>query len=282
METGNFIQIKKDNNHKRNKILVNLITFIRSLGTVAIVPIYSMYGSLATALATIGFFATDFIDGSLARKLHVESFFGCLLDALSDKTFGIVCLLILSTLNPIFLAVIGVELGILAINCSSIKRGNNVQSSFLGKAKTFLLAISIIGSFLVYAAPTVKELLNYINITSFNTLLEMNPQFLSTILAVPTIGANLYVAADYNKKAKEQDEERRINLEAEAKPKTLEDYMASISEIHAEKKDLLNQKAAIINKKRELKSGKEILHDLFDTPFYLEHKDDGYKKLLFK
>ena len=36
------------------------------------------------------------------------------------------------------------------------------------------------------------------------------------------------------------------------------------------------------NKIRQLKSRKEIVHDLFDTEFYLEHKDDDIKQLLYK
>ena len=57
-------------------------------------PIFASCGALATGLAAMGFFLTDFIDGFLARKLHVQSFFGSLLDALSDKAFGIVCLVL--------------------------------------------------------------------------------------------------------------------------------------------------------------------------------------------
>ena len=41
-------------------------------------------GTLATGLAAMGFFLTDFIDGFLARKLHAQTFFGSLLDAVSE------------------------------------------------------------------------------------------------------------------------------------------------------------------------------------------------------
>ncbi len=271
---------KYDSNHKRNQILVNLITAIRSLGTIAIIPIFNTYGAFATALAAAGFFLTDFIDGHLARKLHVESFFGSLLDAVSDKSFGIVCLLLLSTLNPIFLVIIGVELGIFAINYNSIQRGNNAKSSLVGKAKTVLLAASIVGSYFCYSAPTLKEILNYVNISSFNKLLELNPDLISTILAIPVIGASLYVAHDYAKTAHVQDEKK--NSEQQNELSKEQTSSRSLSDIAHDKKELLKAKKEILNKQKELKSRKEIIHDLFDTDFYLEHRDGGIKKLLYK
>ena len=286
MKKDNNIKIEKENtsaekygkNHKRNQILVNLITGIRSLGTIAIVPIFASYGALATGLAAMGFFLTDFIDGFLARKLHVQSFFGSLLDALSDKAFGIVCLLLLSTLNPMFLAVIGVELGIFAINYKSIQNNNNVKSSKVGKAKTFLLAGSIVGSFFAYSAPTIKEVLNYVNISSFNTLLELNPDLLSAILAIPAIGASIYVAKDYIDIAKKQEQE--VKEEVVEEP-TIEEHKMTLEEIAEERERLLQQRE-YLEEAKELKSREEILFALFDTNYYLEHKDDKIKSLLYK
>ena len=274
MKKDSFIKIEKENtsaekygkNHKRNQILVNLITAVRSLGTVAIIPIFTSCGALATGLAAMGFFLTDFIDGFLARKLHVESFFGSLLDAVSDKAFGIVCLLILSTLNPLFLAIIGLELGIFAINYHNAQNNKNVKSSMAGKAKTLLLAATVVGSFFCYAAPTIKEVLNYVNITTFNTLLEINPDILSSILAVPAIGASLYVAKDYASKGKDESKEEST---------------LSLEEI-ARQREELQQKKKEIEEAQELKSKEEIIHDLFDTEFYLEHRDDKIKSLLYK
>lgn len=274
MEKDKLIKIEKDKKKDfRNKVLVNLITFIRSLGTIAIIPIFATEGAFATTLAAIGFFATDFIDGFLARKLHAQTFFGSLLDSLSDKAFGVVCLLLLSTLNPIFLVLIGLELGIFAINYNSIQRGNNAKTSIAGKCKTAFLAASIVGSYFAYAAPTLKNILNYVNISSFNKLIELNPNLLSTILAIPAIGASLYVAYDYQKTATKQDE---------TKEKEQVNETSKLDEIRKEKKALLQQKADLIQKAREKKSRSEIIHDLFDTEFYLEHRDDDIKKLLYK
>lgn len=277
-----FIDIKKEireqeqthgKKHVRNKILVNLITSIRSLGTIAIIPVFFQCGSFVTALTAAGFLATDFIDGLLARKLKVQTFFGSLLDALSDKAFGIICLLLLSTLNPIFLAVIGLELGIFAINYKSGQEGKNVKTSGAGRAKTLLLAATIVGSFFCYGAPTLKEVLNYVNISTFNSLLEMNPTLLTSILAIPAIGANLYVAKDYLNISKKQEKEEQ---EEELTP--FEEMTISLEEIAEKREKLLSQKEEL----KELKSRQEIFHDLFDTEFYLEHKDDRLKTLLYK
>lgn len=281
MKKDKFIKIEKENtsaekygkNHKRNQILVNLITAIRSLGTIAIIPIFASCGALATGLAAMGFFLTDFIDGFLARKLNVQSFFGSLLDALSDKAFGIVCLVLLSTLNPIFLAIIGLELGIFAINYKNAQNNKNVKSSNAGKAKTLLLAATVVGSFFCYAAPTIKEVLNYVNISTFNTLLETNPDLLSSILAIPTIGAGLYVAKDYMKKGQEDVPNKGESL--------VEEPTMTLEEIEKQREKLLAQKEQI-EQALVLKSKEEILHDLFDTEYYLEHKDDKIKSLLYK
>ena len=281
MKKDKFIKIEKENtsaekygkNHKRNQILVNLITAIRSLGTIAIIPIFASCGALATGLAAMGFFLTDFIDGFLARKLKVQSFFGSLLDALSDKAFGIVCLILLSTLNPIFLAIIGLELGIFAINYKNAQNNKNVKSSNAGKAKTLLLAATVVGSFFCYAAPTIKEVLNYVNISTFNTLLETNPNILSSILAIPTIGASLYVAKDYMKKGQEDTPNKGESL--------VEEPTMTLEEIQEQREKLLEQKEQI-EQALVLKSKEEILHDLFDTEYYLEHKDDKIKSLLYK
>ncbi len=269
---------KYGKNHTRNKILVNLITSIRALGTIGIVPIFLKCGSFVTALAATGILATDFIDGFLARKLNVQSFFGALLDAMSDKAFGIICLTILSTLNPIFLAVIGIELGIFTINYISAQKDNNVKTSEIGRAKTVLLAATIIGSFFCYAAPSIKEILNYVNVSCFNKLLEVNPDILTTILAVPLIGVNAYVASDYLSIAKKQSKEKEQNQEIEEKNLSTEAQSTPLEEIAFQKEQLLKQKEEL----KELKSRQEICHALFDTDFYLENKSKPIKSLLYK
>lgn len=269
---------KKPKSHTIKKVLVNLITGIRALGTVAIVPIFKMHGGLTTALAAMCIFATDFIDGQLARRLHVQSFFGSLLDSISDKAFGIICLVLLALQNPAFWIPIALEAGIVLTNYKSAQKGNNIQSSMAGKIKTGIIGATIVGSFLALDAPELKQLLNYVNIHAMDKVLSLDPQILTSILAIPTIAASGYVLNDYVKKSEQQTEAKAAKTEETKKEPTIAEIEAKITDIESQKAQLAEDK----NKIKKLKSSKEILHDLFDTEFYLEHKDDDIKQLLYK
>ena len=270
---------KKDKSHNIKKIIVNAITGIRALGTFAIVPIFKARGGITTALAAMCIFATDFIDGQLARRLHVQSFFGSLLDSISDKAFGIICLLILAFQNPIFWIPIALEGAIVYTNYRSAQNGNNIQSSWPGKVKTGVLGVSSVCSMLALDAPELKDLLNYINVHAMDKLLSLDPNLLTTILAIPSIIAGGYVLGDYIKKSAKQTEAKAIKAKEESKTEpTIEEIESTISDIENKKAELEEEKKKI----KQLKSRKEIIHDLFDTEFYLEHKDDDIKQLLYK
>lgn len=271
---------KQDKNHKLKKILVNSITGLRALGSLAIIPIFKACGSIPAALAATGFFLTDFIDGQLARRLHVQSFFGSLLDSLSDKAFGIICLVLLALENPIYWTILAGEVAIVYANYKSAQKGNNIQSSFAGKAKTCLLGATIVGSFFCLDAPSLKNILEFINIKSLDKALSLEPQLLTTLMAIPTIAAEGYVLYDYVKRANDQTEAKKAKeiQPTECAIQTSGDIEASIAEIEQKKQELTQEKEKI----KELKSRKEIIHDLFDTEFYLEHKDDEIKTLLYK
>lgn len=259
---------KKLKKHKINKIIVNTITSIRAIGTAAMIPIFLNFGYIGAAFSTILLFLTDFLDGYLARKLKVQSFFGSLLDGLSDKALGIMCLLILSFSNPIFLTIILSEILILIVNYKSIERGNNAKSSIAGKVKTAIMGLSIVSSFLVYGLPNIKDLIHYINVDSINKLVNINPDIITTFIAGGLLCADAYVIIDYKIKAKKQDKKRN----------NIKQIENDIKRIEEEKEKLKEDKQKLL----ELKSREEIIHALFDTEFYLEHKDDGIKRLLYK
>lgn len=274
-----LIEIKKINKtHSIKKVLVNLITGVRALGTFAIWPIFKAHGGLTTALAALCIYATDFIDGQLARRLHVQSFFGSLLDSVSDKAFGIICLLILAFQNPIFWIPIFLEGAIVYTNYRSAQNGNNIQSSKAGKIKTGVLAASTIASMFAIDAPELKEVLNYINVHAMDKVLSLDPKLLTTILAIPTIAAGGYVLGDYIKKSSKQTEAKAVKVKETKTESAIEELETSISDIKNKKAELEEEKQKI----KQLKSREEIIHDLFDTEFYLEHKDDDIKQLLYK
>lgn len=219
-----------------SKIFVNLITGIRLIGTCIIIPIYFNYGCLTTAIACLIIYLSDFFDGFLARHLHTESFFGSILDSVSDKLFTLTSLIILTTINHFFILIILTELGIALINKWSIDKGNHVESSFIGKAKTWVLAASIILTLLLTALEVPYAL------------------YYSYFLAIITLLVDLYVLSDYYKKA--------------------------VAENNLHKEELL--KSSSLKNDQILKTKKEILHDLFDTEYYLSHRQDKFKNIFYK
>lgn len=235
----------------KEKVLVNIITGLRTIGSLAIIPIYINSGALFTTGVVSALFMTDFIDGFLARKLHAQSFFGTLLDAVSDKLFAVSTMALLVSKFPIYLIPVALELGIFKINYESIQRGNNVHSSLLGKTKTLILSLSVIEGLIALDKEGFKALLNSWGIKSFDSILNMKTSMLVSMAVNPLIIVECITILDYILRARKQDFKTMAN----------------------DKKN---------DEEKKLKSKKEIIHDLFDTEFYLENKDGGIKKLLYK
>ena len=125
-------------------IFVNFITFLRVIGSILLIPIYFTYGYFVLGIAVLIFVSTDCIDGFLARVLHTSTFFGAIFDALSDKLFNVIVLLLLSIKYPIMLLLIAMEGVILYIGFNSTIRGNKSRSTKLGKLKMVVMSISIV------------------------------------------------------------------------------------------------------------------------------------------
>lgn len=213
------------------KIFVNVLTSARVLGALIIIPIYFKWGSLVAAITSGALFVTDFLDGLLARLFHVQSFFGSVLDTVSDKLLGISILIVLVLEEPLYFLPIIFEIIIFLINIISIKIGNNVKTSIKGKIKTNILDIVLVIDLYVIAT-------NYIHL---DTVLK--------VVIIPLIVSELLVVIDYFIKAYK-------NTRTQKKQKNT---------------------LTIIRKKNR----KEILHDLFDTNFYLTHRNDGLKNLFY-
>ena len=252
-------------------VLVNTITSLRIFGSFILIPIFIRYDGIVTGLIALAFLCTDCIDGFLARNLKAQSFFGCILDAISDKVFGIVCLALLSSFNIAFLGILIMEILILIINNLSLSKGNNVQSSFLGKVKMILLSLTIIISFLIIEPNKLLEFLN-INSGLIFRLLQKDSMELTTWMALVVLGADLFVLSDYIHRAKQQYTEyyNKENI-------TVKDIDESINDLENKKNELL-----INSKVKRLKTKKEIKRDLFDTEYYIKHKNDSLRDLIFK
>ena len=76
-------------------IFVNLLTMLRIIGVFMMIPVYFNYGGLYAAILSICCYLTDCIDGFLARKFHVATFFGSMFDGVADKLFSCSNLIIL-------------------------------------------------------------------------------------------------------------------------------------------------------------------------------------------
>ena len=122
--------------------IVNLITFSRVIGSIVLPIIYFNRGIESLAFFVILLFLTDFIDGKLSRIWKVESFLGCFLDFTSDKLFAFVMLSILTYVYPFMLIVLFLEFIIFVINTLAFSENKNVQSSKMGKVKTFVLDLN--------------------------------------------------------------------------------------------------------------------------------------------
>lgn len=150
------------------KKLPNRLTFLRIL-CIPIVVYLMTYGDIADekwhfwdvkpispsstdilAASVFGLAAlTDLFDGLIARRFHIESMLGKLLDPLADKLLVVSSLIILVEKHRLqgWIAVILIvrDLGINAIRLSALDDGIQVPSNFLGKIKTTLLDIGIAG-----------------------------------------------------------------------------------------------------------------------------------------
>lgn len=130
-------------------LLVNLVTSIRMVGVVLLIPIFFLYGGIPAAILSLLCLGTDFLDGYLARKLKASTFFGSLYDGLSDKSYGIISLSILLTKSSLALIPLVFEISIFLTNNVKYFCNQNIKSFMIGKVKTWLLSLSLILSFVI-------------------------------------------------------------------------------------------------------------------------------------
>jgi cardiolipin synthase (CMP-forming) len=133
------------------KIIPNFLTIFRILLIPVLVVFFYLESSWAHYIvAGIFIFAsiTDYIDGSLARKLKAQSDFGKMLDPIADK------MLVVSTLVMLVDRRMAPVIPILAIICREIFVSGmreyfatikiKIRVNILGKAKTIIQMIAII------------------------------------------------------------------------------------------------------------------------------------------
>lgn len=244
---------QKDNDKLKKKIMVNMITALRGIGGILLVPIFSIYGSIPATVWFISFMATDWIDGYLARKYEVPSFFGALLDGMFDKLFGIISFLLLASISPSYMIPLLFEAGILGYGLYSASKGNNVKSTIIGKAKMWFLAVSVLLGLLNTDLLTLENLLQTINLNSvpLDNLVRLEQVSKDSLIGMEALSLSSYVIKD---KIEDKNNKEKTPLKV---------------------KDI---KEVIFTKDKDIQ--KEIEYRLFDTKYYEENKDKPLSLLL--
>ncbi len=245
--------VQKDNDKLKKKIMVNMITALRGIGGILLVPIFSIYGSIPAAVWFISFMATDWIDGYLARKYEVSSFFGALLDGMFDKLFGIISFLLLASISPSYMIPLLFEAGILGYGLYSASKGNNVKSTIIGKAKMWFLAVSVLLGLLNTDLLTLENLLQTINLNRvpLDSLVRLEQVSKDSLIGMEALSLSSYVIKD---KIEDKNNKEKTPLKV---------------------KDI---KEVIFTKDKDIQ--KEIEYRLFDTKYYEENKDKPLSLLL--
>lgn len=227
----------------KKKIFVNILTMIRLIATFILPFAWRMLPPIGVLIFVVSILLTDMLDGMFARGFHVQSLFGSILDAVADKMFGIMVLLIMCSYNKAFIIIVVLEIVIALINIVGGFIGAKVYSSFTGKTKMWILCLAI--SFAtVYI---FKDAL--IKIDLISDLIKFvidNREYIEYPFIYMTIGAQIMVCVDYI---------WHINKSATKK----------------------HQKIVL-----DFKSKKVIMNNLFDTEYYIKNKNKPFSSHFVK
>lgn len=125
-------------------IIINILTFIRIIGTIILIPIYNLWGGFWVSIVSMICYLTDSVDGILARKWKVSTFFGALFDGVADKLFTIINFIVLFLITPYALFPIILEISIVFVLFIKFILKLNIQSNIIGKSKVWVLAMCVV------------------------------------------------------------------------------------------------------------------------------------------
>ena len=187
------------------KIFVNAITMTRIIGAFLMPNVSTKFTIDKLVIYIIILLLTDTPDGLLARKFNVCTLFGALLDALADKLLALATLIVLAKIFPIMWIPIGLELIITLINVNFASKGSNIESSMLGKVKTWILGVCTVLGFITAFTNEFINLFNNSNkisnvlISLLRIISKYSNQIMFIIAMIATI-SSLFVAIGYFKK----------------------------------------------------------------------------------
>ena len=239
--------------------IVNLITIIRLLATFFLIPITIYYGYYVTGIVGIIIYFTDFLDGFLARRWQVSTFFGAFLDGMADELFTIV---FISFKVPWMIVPLVMEVIILIIGYNTAFKGNNIHSLIIGKIKAFVLDLLLISSYFAVDFNNFKNVfLPFINDVSKYQINISLTLFIIIILFFQIFTIISYIFYDI-KNSKTNLEYQKILQESK-----------SIKDMFQKRKKITKKLYGELLKNKNL---------LFDTKYYNDHKNDNIKDLLLK
>ena len=189
-------------------ILVNLITLSRLISAILLPILYFKNGVTSLCILIPFLFVTDLIDGKLSRYFKVETFLGSILDAVSDKVFAFVLLGLLSYYYKSIIIVILFEFVIFVLNTLAFTDNKNIQSSMVGKVKTFILDTSIVIMYLFIGMPLYSK---YLSSGFLTKLIEIEKPINYVLIGI-MIGMEILTLTDYKKKSSKQTSYEKIKF----------------------------------------------------------------------
>jgi len=163
--------------------IVNFLTLLRLIGTIILIPLYKTFGGKVAGMISFFCYFTDSIDGILARKWKVSTFFGALFDGFADKLFTIINFILLYLITPYALVPIVIEILIVVVQMIKFSCNLNIQSNIVGKAKVWFLALSVVLTFLVSDISNIR----YLSLNFRNWILSIPSNILYLYLLLPAI-----------------------------------------------------------------------------------------------
>ena len=194
----------------------NLLSALRLLSVPFFVYFLRADGTVVGArIALVIYFAasiTDIFDGRIARKYHLESNVGVVLDAGADKLFvvaGLVCPMILGILPVWFVVILLIrEAYIFWIAMEALRKKVLPRPIFLGKAKTVFEMATVVALLIFMAITDGLEwsgpwLLEYGEV-NFLTILVSGIAWMGFILSLASVVPYTQIYIEENRKWKER------------------------------------------------------------------------------
>lgn len=140
----------KSMSHLPNGITVLRILLIPVFIAVFYLPMSMAHQSAALIFAVASF--TDWLDGFLARKMHLTSSFGSFLDPVADKLLVATCLLLLVGSKDMYgitlpaIIIVGREIVISSLRewMAELGKRTSIAVNYLGKIKTLLQMVALV------------------------------------------------------------------------------------------------------------------------------------------